>query len=204
MLTIVITGGIASGKSEVCKYLKSKNIPIFDCDNEAKAIYYNNPSLCKDIEDALNISVFNDDMTFSKTYIHRLFSDNSALAKVESMLFPLLKNNFYNWRENMAKNINDVALYYPKPFVCIESAIILSKAIFNDIYDKVIYVDSPKEISLSRAVLRDNRSEEEILKRMQLQRFDYNKINDYIENLGSLSDLYNETDNCIIRILNEK
>ena len=38
-LKIGLTGGIGSGKSTVCKVLKSLSIPIFKSDNIAKEIY---------------------------------------------------------------------------------------------------------------------------------------------------------------------
>ena len=50
MKTLVITGGIGSGKSVVSEYLSSKGIPVYDCDSRTKALYYENPLLVMDIE----------------------------------------------------------------------------------------------------------------------------------------------------------
>ena len=38
-LTILITGGIGSGKSVLSRYLESRGVPVYDSDSRAKALY---------------------------------------------------------------------------------------------------------------------------------------------------------------------
>ena len=45
MKTVLITGGIGSGKSEVCKILKSEGIPVYDTDYAVKTLYTTNSKL---------------------------------------------------------------------------------------------------------------------------------------------------------------
>ncbi len=61
MKKLLITGSIGSGKSEVCRYLRSKAFPVYDCDSRAKALYDENPGLLAAIE-----SLFGE-------YTHRKF-----------------------------------------------------------------------------------------------------------------------------------
>ena len=61
MKTLVITGGIGSGKTVVARYLSSKGIPVYDCDSRTKALYYENPLVVMDIEEALGESVTDQD-----------------------------------------------------------------------------------------------------------------------------------------------
>ena len=39
MILLGITGTVGTGKSEICKFLKKKRIPIFDSDYEVKQLY---------------------------------------------------------------------------------------------------------------------------------------------------------------------
>ena len=39
MRTLVVTGGIGSGKSTVCRYLALKGIPVYDSDSRARNLY---------------------------------------------------------------------------------------------------------------------------------------------------------------------
>ena len=45
MRTILVTGGIASGKSEVCAHLQAKGYPVYDCDSRTKGLYATVPGL---------------------------------------------------------------------------------------------------------------------------------------------------------------
>ena len=55
MKTILVTGGIASGKSEVCRYLASKGLPVYDSDSRTKALYGSVPGLVERIEAAIGV-----------------------------------------------------------------------------------------------------------------------------------------------------
>ena len=50
MRTIAVTGGIGSGKSEVCSILSSRGIPVYDSDSAAKRLYREDGSLLDSVE----------------------------------------------------------------------------------------------------------------------------------------------------------
>ena len=39
MKTLIISGGIGSGKSVVAAIVRKRGIPVYDCDSRAKALY---------------------------------------------------------------------------------------------------------------------------------------------------------------------
>ena len=61
MVTVVLTGSIGSGKTQVCKYLASKSFPVYSCDDRAKALYEERPELLDAVGRVLGVSVRRSD-----------------------------------------------------------------------------------------------------------------------------------------------
>ena len=74
------------------------------------------------------------------------------------------------------------------PFVVLESAIILSKPIFDGIADYVVAVAASEEVRLSRLIER-GLSEEDARRRMASQSLDLSKADAVIHNDGTLQSL---------------
>ena len=186
---LVISGGIGSGKSTVCRILEEKyQWPVYEADSKVKELYHTSPTLLSDIESKLGAS-FRDESGAFQPYLlaSRIFTDPRALSDVESLVFPVLMADFDRWKEK----------YDNKDFVVLESATILEKPQFKGFGDKTILVDSIVEKRLERACLRDNASRESIYARMLNQKM-MNSISEgelkpdvdaVIQNLGTLTDL---------------
>ena len=43
MRTVIVTGGIGSGKSAVCALLRKRGIPVYDSDSRVKELYKSRP-----------------------------------------------------------------------------------------------------------------------------------------------------------------
>lgn len=188
MTVLVITGGIGSGKSEVCRILKDMGISAqYDADSRAKALYLDHPTLLSDIEDRLGESFRDEEGRFVPSLLAgRIFTDADALATVEELLFPVMLDDFNRFAGECGEDI-----------VVFESATILEKPQFEGFGDKVILVDAPFEVRLGRACARDRASEDAILARMSRQRL-MNELSDglkdprvdyVISNNGTYDDL---------------
>ena len=57
MKTVLVTGGIGSGKSAVCAYLASRGVPVYDSDSRTKALYDTDPALLPALEKAFGTSL---------------------------------------------------------------------------------------------------------------------------------------------------
>ena len=161
MQVFIVTGGIGSGKSEVCRIIRDQyGCGVYDADFRVKRLYDVHPTLLDDIEAALNATLRNENGQFVPSMLSRLiFSDKEALGIVENYVFPALIEDFESWKEDF---ISD-------PFVVFESATVLEKPQFEGFGDKVIIVDAPYETRLKRACNRDGVSGEAISARMQNQ-----------------------------------
>ena len=98
MKVLIVTGGIGSGKSQVCRILKEKyGFPVYEADIRAKALYVEIPEMLDDIEAAVGTCIRSDSGAFvPKMLADVIFTDADALRKVEDIVFPKLKEDFSN------------------------------------------------------------------------------------------------------------
>ena len=160
MKILIVTGGIGSGKSLVCRILTDKyGIPVYEADSRVKALYSEMPQMLEDIEDTLGHSFRNGSGEFvAKKLADVIFTDKSALHKVEEILFPYLKEDFSIWAEKQGTGV-----------VAFESATVLEKPMFDGFGDMVLLVDAPVELRLKRACSRDRLEESRVMDRMAAQ-----------------------------------
>ena len=160
-MVIVITGGIGSGKSEVCRILKNMGFCAqYNADMRAKALYEEHPSLLADIESALGCSLRDEDGRFVPARLAtRIFNEPNSLELVEARLFPVMMDDFASFAGNCGERV-----------VVFESATVLEKPQFEGFGDKIVLVDAPFEVRLERACRRDGAEPEKVLARMHNQK----------------------------------
>lgn len=158
-MVLIVTGGIGSGKSEVCRILtRLYGCSLYEADSKAKELYMKYPALLESIEAGLGASFRDQAGNFlPKSMAERIFSDGKAVDIVEGLLFPYMMEDFRKFLET-SENI-----------VIFESATILEKPFFDDFGDKVMLVDAPFETRLDRACERDNASRDAVMARMGAQ-----------------------------------
>lgn len=146
MTVLVVTGGIGSGKSLVCRLLHQKyGVPVYDADAKAKEIYGKYPAVVDMMEEVLGKCLRDCDGNFiPRALADVIFNDGSALQEVEKILFPVLKQDFLQWSSEQEV---ELAVF--------ESATILEKPMFKGFGDFVLLVDAPLQTRLARAAERD-------------------------------------------------
>lgn len=125
MKRVLVTGQIASGKSEVCRYIASKGYPVYDSDSRTKALYESVPGLKERL-----VNEIGEDFG-------EIFTDAVKRERLEDIVYPLVRRDF----DEFCKG---------KDLVFFESAIALGKKQFADAFDAVIAVTAPLELRLSR------------------------------------------------------
>lgn len=176
MKTIIITGGIGSGKSEVCRYLAMKGVPVYDSDSRVKELYDEVPGLWNYIMSKFEVKD-------RKELAALIFSNPVAREQLEAVVYPVLKDDFLDWRDSLNGK-----------FCVFESAVATSKPVFDGIADIVVLVDCPEEIRLNRAAERDKTTVTAIAERMKSQSVNREKADYIIENNSDLSALRRKTD----------
>ena len=169
MKVLVITGGIGSGKSEVCRIMHELGITAqYNADTRVKELYHRHPTLLSSIENKLGVVLRDEEGAFLPGRLaERIFNDRSALHEVESLVFPALLEDFEEFKTARAG----------EDYLVFESATILEKDLFDGFGDYTVLVDAPFEERLERACLRDGTDRDAVIKRMNNQRL-MNQISD--------------------------
>ena len=197
MKVLIVSGGIGSGKSTVCRMLETMyGAPVYDADMRVKNFYTEKSDLLPGIENALGERFRDADGIFRPSVLaSRIFSDSEALRVVESLVFPVLTEDFYRWRD----------LNADKRFVVLESATILEKPDLAGLGDYVVVVDAPVDTRVQRAIERDGVTYESVIGRVNNQKL-MNEISSgmippsvdfVIINDGSLEALSENVKKCI-------
>ena len=198
MKTVILTGGMGSGKSAVCAFLKARGVPVYDSDSRTKALYERDPALVDALQAALGTGLRTADGRLDRAKLASLiFRDPARKALVESVVHPAVLRDFRRWKRwQRPKGWT----FGPVPFVVLESAIILSCPVFDGVGDRTVLVDASEEIRLARATARDGSDPEAALRRIRQQRFDLSRVDAVISNNGTLEELAAETDRVFLNL----
>ena len=188
-LTILVTGGIGSGKSTVCAHFASLGIPVYDSDSRAKSLYDRSSRLSANVNAAFGGDLLDSDGHLDRAKLsERAFASSEALERLESLVHPAVLKDFRDWRDTAAGS----------DLVVLESAIASSLPSFMAEVDRVLLVRAPQRDCIARAALRDGVSGEKIAQRIHRQAEKQNcqvREPDYIiENDGTLEQLYSKAD----------
>ena len=196
MKTLIVTGGIGSGKSAVCAYLAEKGIPVYDSDARTKRLYDEDPTLLPAVETALGLSLRDGSGRWDRRALaEAVFSDAEKLKTLESLVHPRVYADFVRWRDAQPASA---------PFVVMESAIFLQKPLFRPLADRVLLVDAPEALRIKRVAGRDGLAPEAVRQRMAVQRVDAAQADAVLVNDGSPDVLRERVDALLQTIWNKR
>lgn len=140
MITIAITGSLASGKSFVLNYIRSIGYKVFSCDDYIRDVY-------KDIEIQKNILLIIDKLeTFDKKQlICIIYDDTIYRKKLESFIHPFVKKGIEDFKNQFLK---EKFLFFEVP--------LLFETNFNKYFNYSICTFCSEKVRLERAQLRLN------------------------------------------------
>lgn len=102
---ICITGGIGSGKSTLCKMIESKGYSVYYSDERAKFLMNTHHNLVQSITDLFGVSAY-ESGTLNRAYIADcIFKKQDLKEKLESMVHPLVKEDFLRWSTESGERI---------------------------------------------------------------------------------------------------
>jgi dephospho-CoA kinase len=180
MKTVIVTGLIGSGKSAVCALLRKRGIPVYNADEKTKFLYDTHPSLVTRLEEALGQPLRGTDGRLDRPRLaSRIFADAAARETVEGIVYPLVLADFRAWRSAQEG----------APFVVLESAVILTKPLFDGLADAAVLVTAPEQVRLRRVMARDGLPEDAVRARMQAQEIPEDKVDVTLVNDGDAARL---------------
>ena len=173
---IGLTGGIASGKSTIAKYIKEiRNIPILDADQFSKELIKPKSKCYKEILAYFGPQIVDD--YSSKKEINRellkkiIFGNSIHRAWIQNLLHPLIKEKMIE-KCNQFENNKIILLVVP----------LLFEAKFTDLCNEIWLIKCPREIQKKRLMKRNKISaiEAEIIISLQLSFEDKSEFSDVI------------------------
>lgn len=179
-LKIAITGGIGSGKSLASDFFEQQGFPLIRADILAKELMMNDPSIRKIIIKEFGSESFVNGNLNTKYLSQNVFSSNSRLKKLNSIVHPVTVNKIKELTRSYFKN---------HKIVFVESALVFEAGI-RDEFDHVILICSDENLRIDRVVTRDAVTEEKVRSIIanQLPDEKKKKLADFIiENNGTLS-----------------
>ena len=198
MKTVILTGGMGSGKSAVAALLKARGVPVYDSDSRTKSLYDRDYALVGRLEAVLGTGLRAADGRLDRPKLASLiFPDPARKAAVEAVVHPAVLEDFRRWKR---WHRPQGWTYGPVPFVVLESAIILSCPVFDGVGDRVVLVDAPEAVRVARSVARDGSDPEAALRRIRQQHFDLARVDAVLRNDASLEALSAETDRVFLNL----
>ncbi|PRZ21631.1 dephospho-CoA kinase [Flavobacterium granuli] len=175
---IGLTGGIGSGKTTIANHFKSLGIPVYIADEEARKLMQSD-EIVKAIKETFGSDFFEKDVLNRAKLAEAVFNDPDKLKELNAIVHPAVKKHFKQW---LLEHNNFPAVIY-------EAAILFESGSYKD-FDLIITVTAPIETRIQRVIARDKTSREQVLKRMEAQWTDEQRIskshfvieNDSIEN----------------------
>ena len=161
---IGLTGGIGSGKTTIANYFQSQGIPIYIADDEAKKIMQSSEVL-NEIKKIFGDSILTDNLLNRGKLAEIVFDNPEKLQQLNAIVHPAVKKNFANW----------VAQHQESPFVIYETAILFESGSYKNC-DLIITVTAPLDSRIQRVISRDGASREQVLKRINAQWNDNQRI----------------------------
>jgi dephospho-CoA kinase len=179
---IAVTGGIGSGKSEFCSFLKAKGYPVIYADVIARDIITNNKEVIPKIKAAFGDKAYLNNEPDIKYLSDSVFSNPEKVREINSIIHPFVIDAQNREMDNLLKE-ND--------FVFLEAALIYEAEV-EDEFDFIVLITSDNENKIQRIHKQRGLSETEITIRMNNQIPDKLKKEwaDFIfENNGGLAEL---------------
>lgn len=162
MKIIGLTGGIATGKSQVSSILSELGAMVIDADIVAREVVQKGLPAWQQLKDTFGEEYFLSNGELNRRKLGQLvFSHPDELAKLNSITHPAIK-------AKIEERINDLKVQGYNGIVVVDAALLL-EAGWETMVDQVWVVDAPMEKRIERIMKRDNLTRDQALSRINSQ-----------------------------------
>lgn len=155
-----LTGGIGSGKSTVAQFFAELGVRVIDTDLISHQLTQANGAAIPEIQKAFGSAFVNAEGALERRKMRELvFADNDAKRRLEAILHPLILST----AQTLAASATNA------PYTLVVVPLLLESARYRDWLQRIIVVDCPETLQLTRTMRRGNLSEPDVLAIMQQQ-----------------------------------
>lgn len=178
---VVLTGGIASGKTTVANLFAELGVPVIDTDIIAREVVEPGQPALAAVVEAFGRDVLDDDGRIDRRRMReRIFADPDARRRLEGILHPAIRSAM----EHQSREAGGVYQVLVIP--------LLAEGKRRDHVDRVLLVDVPEELQVERLMGRDGVSREQAQASLDAQASRAARLamaDDVVLNTGRVDDL---------------
>lgn len=178
-IAVAITGGIGAGKSEALAAFARHGAAVISSDDIVHRLLQENEAVREALRERFGDTVFAVDGDVDRGAIAEIvFADREALDWLESLLHPLVVDEYLSWRERLAE-LDD------PPQVSATEVPLLYEVGGEDRFDAVVVVTAPPKVRDARSEVAAEQREPRLLPDpVKIAQADFAYVND-----GSLEKL---------------
>lgn len=187
MYTVMVTGGLGSGKSTLCKLICEHGAMSMNLDEIYRGLLESNENMIADLADRFGDDILDDaGMVIRSKLAEEAFSDEQSTKDLNAITFPYIMA----MTNDYLLDVHCVPRSSSKVLV-VEVPLLTEVPEFAQLADEIIAVNVPSDVRLQRAVAR-GMNPADALKRLQVQPTDAERdaIADTVcDNSGTEDDL---------------
>ncbi|WP_257295788.1 dephospho-CoA kinase [Endozoicomonas sp. YOMI1] len=183
--TVGVTGGIASGKTTVTDFFASKGIRIVDADIASRVVVEPGKPALADIERRYGPEILLDGSLDRRKLRTIIFDDADERKWLEGLLHPLIRDQII------------LELTHAESSYAVLVSPLMLETSQHELVDRLLVVDVPESVQLSRTMARDQMTEEQtrLILNSQMERQQrVGRADDIVDNSGSLTRLHRSLD----------
>lgn len=147
---VAVTGGIGSGKSEVCKTFVELSVPVVDLDEIAHAMSAPESVAMQAVRQTFGDAMFAVNGQLDRAKLRELvFADPDALDKLNQIMHPAIRE----------EAVRQITQYATRPYVILAIPLLVESRDDWAMIDHVLVVDCNEETQLARVMQRSAFSE---------------------------------------------
>jgi dephospho-CoA kinase len=194
---IVITGGIATGKTTVAQYLKKRGYTVIDADELVRFLYQKGEKVYLQLVELVGDTILNDACEIDRRKLTEyIFENEDHLKSVNRIVHQAVVQEINNrLKKEAGKNV-----FLDIPLMIEEKEKLMDYGLN---YDEIWLVYANEETQVNRLLKRDDRDPDKsmMLLRSQMPIKDKKEQSDKVlYNMSSLEDLYNDIDDLLKEI----
>lgn len=184
VLKVGLTGGIGSGKSTACKVFSELAVPVIDADIIAhNLVMPGTPALQAIINEFGDEIITKEGCLDRQKLRNQIFTNATDRNKLNNILHPAIFSEITHETERIQSKY------------CIISIPLLLETDASKIIDRILIIDAPRKLQLSRASIRDNVTQSDIEAIMHSQISPDDRLaaaDDIIKNDGDIDNLHRQ------------
>ena len=160
-----LTGGIGSGKTTVAQMFKALGVPVYNADEEAKALMQSSEILKRELIQLLGVNCYQNEQLNRSFIASKVFADKALLEKINAIVHPKVAAHFEAWHAKQNT-----------PYVIKEVAILFETG-SQHLFDFILTVTAPVETRIQRVMDRDQKTKSDVELVIKNQLSEDEKIN---------------------------